>query len=83
MREGVPLSPDRSGFYFSVDQEGSVAADDAFQLLKRNQDRLTVSEMNRFFVRGRYNQDLLRRPFIRRPCREYFSERLERPIVTK
>ena len=30
----------RSGFYFSVEQEGSVAAEDAIQLLTRNATEL-------------------------------------------
>ncbi len=33
------LPSGRSGFYFSVEQEGTVATDDAFQLLKRERSR--------------------------------------------
>jgi MOSC domain-containing protein YiiM len=77
----------RSGFYFSVEQEGSVAADDVFQLLRRNQDGITISEMNRLFVRDKYNQDLLRKAVhtaaLPEDWREYLSERLDRPAVTK
>ena len=77
----------RSGFYFSVEQEGSVAVDDDFQLLKRNEDGITIAEMNRLFVREKYNQDLLRRAIetaaLPADWREYFSERLDRPAVSK
>ena len=77
----------RSGFYFSVEQEGSVAADNDFQLLKRNQDGITISEMNRLFVREKYNQELLRKAIhtaaLPDDWREYFAERLERPVVAK
>jgi MOSC domain-containing protein YiiM len=77
----------RSGFYLSVEQEGSVAADDVFQLLRRNQDGITISEMNRLFVREKYNQDLLRKAIhtaaLPEDWREYLSERLDRPAVTK
>lgn len=77
----------RSGFYFSVEQEGSVADGDAFELLKREQDGITISEMNRLFVREKYNQDLLRKaihtPALPEDWCEYFSERLRRPAVTK
>lgn len=77
----------RSGFYFSVEQEGSVAADDEFQLLARNQDGITISEMNRLFVREKYNQDLLRKAIHTKALpdqwREYFSGRLGRPAVTR
>jgi MOSC domain-containing protein YiiM len=77
----------RSGFYFSVEQEGSVAAEDDFQLLKRNQDGIIISEMNRLFVRDKYNQELLRKAIhtaaLPDDWREYFAERLERPVVAK
>jgi MOSC domain-containing protein YiiM len=77
----------RSGFYFSVEQEGSVAAEDDFQLLRRNQDGITISEINRLFVREKYNQELLRKAIhtaaLPDDWREYFAERLERPVVAK
>ena len=77
----------RSGFYFSVEQEGSVAAEDDVQLLKRNQDGITISEMNRLLVRDKYNQELLRKAIhtaaLPEDWREYFAERLERPVVAK
>jgi MOSC domain-containing protein YiiM len=89
-RDDMPerfLLSDRSGFYFSVEQEGSVAAEDDFQLLKRNQDGITISEMNRLFVREKYNQDLLRKAIhtsvLPEDWREYFSERLDRPTVAE
>ena len=75
----------RSGFYFSVEQEGSVAVDDEFQLLKRNDPGITIAEMNRIIARDRYNQDLLHKAIATAPLpehwREYFSERLDRPVV--
>jgi MOSC domain-containing protein YiiM len=81
------LRSGRSGFYFSVEQEGSVAEEDDFQLLKRNQDGITISEMNRLFVREKYNQELLRKAVdtaaLPDDWREYFAERLERPVVAK
>lgn len=77
----------RSGFYFSVEQEGSVAEEDDFQLLKRNQEGITISEMNRLFVREKYNQELLCKAVhtaaLPDDWREYFAERLERPVVAK
>src|SRR6266567_3966236 len=80
------LRSGRSGFYFSVEQEGSVAADDDFQLLKRNEDGITISEMNRLFVREKYNQQLLRKAIdtaaVPDSWRDYFSERLHRPAVS-
>ena len=77
------LDSGRSGFYFSVEQEGSVEAGDAFELLSREQDGITISEMNRLFVRDRYNRDLLRKADCTRPpCRNtganISTERLHR-----
>jgi MOSC domain-containing protein YiiM len=77
----------RSGFYFSVEQGGSVAGDDAFQLLKRNEEGITISEMNRLLVREKYNQDLLRKAIhtaaLPEEWRRYLAERLDRPTVAK
>ncbi len=75
----------RSGFYFSVEQQGSVAVEDDFQLLKRSDHGITVAEMNQLFARDRYNLDLLRKAIateaLPEDWREYFSERLDRPAV--
>ena len=61
------------------------AAEDAFQLLTRNQDGITIAEMNRLFVREKYNQDLLRKAVhtaaLPENWREYFAERLRQPAV--
>jgi MOSC domain-containing protein YiiM len=77
----------RSGFYFSVEQEGSVAEGDAFELLKRNDEGITIAELNRLFVREKYNQELLRKAVqteaLPQNWREYLSERLDQPAVTK
>lgn len=77
----------RSGFYFSVEQEGSVAEGDAFELLKRNDEGITISELNRLFVREKYNQDLLRKAIgteaLPENWREYLAERLDHPALTK
>jgi MOSC domain-containing protein YiiM len=77
----------RSGVYLSVEQEGTVAAGDAIELLRREPDGITISEMNRLFVREKYRQDLLRKAVdtaaLPESWREYFSERLHRPAVAK
>ncbi|HSY93534.1 MAG TPA: MOSC domain-containing protein [Candidatus Binatus sp.] len=75
----------RSGVYFSVEQEGTVAAGDTFELLTQERDGITISEMNRLFVREKYNQDLLRKavrtPALPEDWREYLSERLQRTLA--
>jgi MOSC domain-containing protein YiiM len=79
------LHSGRSGFYFSVEQEGSVAEGDDFLLLQRDEEGITISEMNRLYVREKYNQDLLRKAVasaaLPEDWREYLSERLERSSV--
>jgi len=79
------LRSGRSGFYFSVEREGSVAMDDEFQLLKRDDQGITIAEMNRLFVRAKYNRVLLRKAIateaLPEDWREYFEERLDRPMV--
>ncbi len=79
------LRSGRSGFYLSVEQEGSVAAGDDFLLLQRESHSVTISEMNRLFVREKYNQDLLLKAIqtaaLPESWREYFSERLGRPTT--
>lgn len=77
----------RSGVYFSVEQEGTVEAGDAFEFLTREADAITISEMNRLYVRDKYNQDLLhkavRTAALPEDWREYFSERIDRSVLAK
>jgi MOSC domain-containing protein YiiM len=75
----------RSGFYFSVEQKGSVAVENDFRLLKRNDPGITIAEMNHLLVRDRYNHGLVRKAIATQALpedwREYFSKRLDRPSV--
>jgi MOSC domain-containing protein YiiM len=75
----------RSGFYFSVEQEGEVELGGSFKLIDRNHDGITITEMNRLFVHERYNRDLLQKAIattaLPETWREYFLPRLKRPAV--
>jgi len=77
----------RSGFYFSVEQEGTVALDDTFELLTRNSSGITIAEMNRLLASDRYNQGLLHKAMetaaLPADWREYFSQRLDQPVTAK
>jgi MOSC domain-containing protein YiiM len=53
------LESGRSGFYFSVDQEGTVAAGDSIEFLNHDEKAVTIAEMNRLYVREKYNRTLL------------------------
>jgi MOSC domain-containing protein YiiM len=75
----------RSGFYFSVEQEGEVGAGDFIELLSQNQGGITIAEMNQLLVRDRYNRDLLQKAIataeLPESWREYFLPRLSNPAV--
>ncbi len=75
----------RSGFYFSVEEEGEVGAGDSLEVLSQNQTGITIAEMNRLFVRDRYNRDLLHKAIataaLPESWREYFVPRLNGPAA--
>jgi MOSC domain-containing protein YiiM len=75
----------RSGFYFSVEQEGEVGVGDSFELISQNRDGITIAEMNRLFVHERYNRALLQKAIataaLPESWREYFVPRLNRSAV--
>ena len=79
------LDSGRSGFYFSVEKEGVVAAGDSFQVLTREPEGLTIEEMNRVLVRDRYNRELLDKALATKALpehwRAYFSERLNASVA--
>jgi MOSC domain-containing protein YiiM len=74
------LHSGRSGFYFSVEQEGEVGAGDSFELISRSNAGITIAEMNKLFVREKYNRDLLQKAIataeLPEDWREYFVPRL-------
>jgi len=69
----------RSGFYFSVEQEGTVQAEDSFQFLSRAPEGITIAEMNRLFVEDKYNSALLEKaiatPALPQDWKDYFMKR--------
>jgi len=79
------LQSGRSGFYFSVEQEGKVAPGDSFRFLSRDSAGITISEMNRLFTKDKYDHHLLQKAMntsaLPEDWREYFAPRLDRPAV--
>jgi MOSC domain-containing protein YiiM len=75
------LRSGRSGFYFSVEEEGLVAAGDRFELLSPDRNGITIAEINRLFVMEKYNRELLQKaldsPALPEGWREYFIRRLD------
>jgi len=51
----------RSGFYFSVIEEGEVDAEDKFELLGREEPTLTISEINELYTAKSPNRETLQR----------------------
>ena len=76
------LRSGRSGFYFSVEEEGEVGVGDSFELLSSNSEDVTIAEMNRLFYHEKYNRDLLHKAVataaLPEDWREYLSPRLNR-----
>lgn len=76
------LHSGRSGFYFSVEQEGLVQAGDAFEFLSREPKAATIAELNRLYVDDRYNRELLEKAIasaaLPQSWRNYLQERLNR-----
>ncbi len=76
------LASGRSGFYFAVEQEGTVTVGDEFALLERNDDALKISDITRLYVEDKHNVDLLRRAVsleaLPGSWRDYFQRELEK-----
>jgi MOSC domain-containing protein YiiM len=74
------LASGRNGFYFSVEQEGEVGQGDSIEFVARNQDGISIIEMNQLFVRDKYNRALLQKAIataaLPESWREYFLPRL-------
>ena len=77
------LRSGHSGFYFSVEQEGGVEVGDSFQLLSREDNAITIAEMNLLFVKQKYDRDLLQKAIATAALpgdwREYLLPSLGRP----
>ena len=76
------LKNGRSGFYFSVEQEGVVQSGNSFELLSRGPDAVSIGEMNRLFVSDKYDRPLLEKaiatPALPENWRDYLAQRLSR-----
>jgi MOSC domain-containing protein YiiM len=74
------LRSGRSGFYFSVEREGTVESGDSFEFLSREPLGITIGEMNRLFVTEKYNRELLDKAIatdaLPEDWREYLTKRL-------
>lgn len=79
------LRSGRSGFYFSVEVEGTVVAGQSFELLSKAPDAITIAEMNQVFAQDIYNETLLQKaiatPALPEDWRDHFRKRLAGPAI--
>jgi MOSC domain-containing protein YiiM len=77
------LQSGRTGFYFSVAQEGEVGADDSIRLVARADEVLTVADVVNLYTVDTENQELLRRAvkssILPESWRAHFRKRLLEP----
>ncbi len=76
------LASGRSGFYFSVEQEGEVEAGDSIERLTSVDGAISIAAMNRLIAHDRYNRELLQTaistPALPDSWRDYFLGRMEK-----
>ncbi|MBW4692091.1 MAG: MOSC domain-containing protein [Lyngbya sp. HA4199-MV5] len=78
------LASRRTGFYFSVLQEGEVGAGDILELVSRDVNNITVADITQLYVREQNNPELLNRAAqleaLPKSWRDYFQEQLRRQM---
>lgn len=75
------LASERTGFYFSVLNEGEVGAGDEFDLIEKNASGVRVVDVTRLYSSDKENVDLMRRAIATEELpgswRNYFRKRIE------
>ena len=76
------LASRRTGFYFSVLQEGEVGAGDTLELVSRDANNITVADITQLYVREEDNPELLQRAAqleaLPASWRDYFQQQSRR-----
>jgi MOSC domain-containing protein YiiM len=75
------LKSGRTGFYFSVLEEGEVSADDTIKLMNQDENNVTVADITRLYVDKKGNLDMLNRVVrieaLPEGWRGYFQHQIE------
>jgi MOSC domain-containing protein YiiM len=75
------LKSGKSGFYFSVVEEGDVNVDSPIEILSRDENKVSVSDITRLYMDPRPDAALLQRavgvPALPRSWKDYLVERAE------
>jgi len=78
------LASERTGFYFSVIQEGEVGIGDALELMEKKEPSIGVADITRLYARDKSNVELLRRAiaseYLPESWRAYFQKRLKKLV---
>jgi MOSC domain-containing protein YiiM len=76
------LASRRTGFYFSVLQEGEVGVGDTLELVSRDENNITVADITQLYTREQTDPDLLHRAAhleaLPESWRDYFQEQSRR-----
>ncbi|HEY9660308.1 MAG TPA: MOSC domain-containing protein [Allocoleopsis sp.] len=76
------LASRRTGFYFSVLQEGEVGAGDTLALVSRDENNITVADITQLYTHEQTNPELLQRAAqlkaLPASWRDYFQEQIHR-----
>ena len=79
------LRSERSGFYFSVEQEGTVTAGNSFEFLSREPSGISIAEVNRVYAIDMYNVELLQKamatPALPEDWKAFLKKRLSAATV--
>ncbi len=77
----------RSGFHFSVEQEGVVENGQAFEFLSHEPEAITIAEMNLLFATDKYNRTLVKRALatsaLPEDWRDHLAKRLTRAATVE
>src|SRR5205807_1709625 len=76
------LQSRRTGFYFAVLKEGEVTAGDEIELISRDENGITISDITRLYAFDKNELETMRRavklPALSESWREYFASRIEK-----
>lgn len=79
------LASHRTGFYFSVLQEGEVVAGNSLELLSQDEHNITVADITQLYTHEKTDSELMRRvaqlEALPASWRDYFQEQIRRQDV--
>ncbi|MFZ0636237.1 MAG: MOSC domain-containing protein [Candidatus Acidiferrales bacterium] len=82
------LASGRTGFYLGVTREGEVGAGDSIELIARDPNAISISEITRLYIAKRFSTDdiasarrALRVAALPESWKDYFRERLEKTVL--